>query len=136
MDIILRNNSDTPLYLQMYEQISAQIVGGKLKGGVCLPPIRTVASELCISVITVKKAWEELEKRGFIRTVAGSGCYVSEMHPAEAGDKRCELAVERLRKDVGYCTAAGLTDKEILDAVRLLLDDSCQSEGETDFGTN
>ncbi|MDX1358209.1 MAG: GntR family transcriptional regulator, partial [Clostridia bacterium] len=59
MDIVISNTSDKPIYRQLFEQISAQIIKGQLSGGEGLPPIRTVAKELRISIITVKKAWEE-----------------------------------------------------------------------------
>ena len=66
MDIIISNTSDKPIYQQIYEQISAQIIKGELESNFWLPSIRTIAKELRISVITVKKAWEELERMGFI----------------------------------------------------------------------
>ena len=60
MDIVISNTSGDPIYQQIFEQISAQIINGLLTSDTCLPPIRTVAKELRISVITVKRAWEEL----------------------------------------------------------------------------
>jgi hypothetical protein len=66
MNIVISIMSDKPIYQQLFEQISAQIIKGELEKDFCLPPIRTVAKELRISVITVKKAWEGLERRGFI----------------------------------------------------------------------
>ena len=77
MDIVISNTSGDPIYQQIFDQISAQIIQGKLPGDFCLPPIRTVAKELRISVITVKRAWEELEHTGLIYTMAGKGCFVA-----------------------------------------------------------
>ncbi|MDD4508999.1 MAG: GntR family transcriptional regulator, partial [Eubacteriaceae bacterium] len=77
MDIVINPQSQTPIYQQIYSQISAQIVRGELTGDSALPPIRSVARELKISVITIKKAWEELEHQGFIYTVTVKGCFVT-----------------------------------------------------------
>ena len=103
MDIVISNTSDNPLYQQIYEQICAQIIKGELESGFCLPPIRTVAKELRISVITVKRAWEELEREGFIYTMAGKGCFVAPM-----------LASDKMRKDIAYCQSLGLSKADVL----------------------
>jgi GntR family transcriptional regulator len=116
MEIVL-TNTDKPLYLQLFEQISAQIVRGELAQGEVLPPIRTVAKELRISVITVKKAWEELERGGFIVTMAGKGCFVAPRQ-GELTAKRGEMAEERLREGVAYCKSLGLSQDEVLELVR------------------
>jgi GntR family transcriptional regulator len=117
MNIVISGTSDKPIYQQLYEQISAQIVKGELEQGCCLPPIRTVAKELRISVITVKKAWEELERRGFIHTMVGKGCFVAP-RVGELITKRGEMAAERLKKDIGYYRSLGLTLEELLGLVR------------------
>ena len=70
------NTGKTPIYRQLYEQITAQILRGDLLPDTPLPPIRTVAKELGISVITVRNAWDALEADGYVKTVKGSGCYV------------------------------------------------------------
>jgi GntR family transcriptional regulator len=112
MDIVISAGSDKPIYQQIYDQISAQIVKGALPQGACLPPIRTVAKELRISVITVKKAWEELERRGFINTMAGKGCFVAPQ-AGELAVKRGEIAEEKLRKDIAYYKSLGLSLEEL-----------------------
>jgi GntR family transcriptional regulator len=109
MDIVISNASDKPIYQQLFDQISAQIIKGELERGFCLPPIRTVAKELRISVITVKKAWEELERQGFINTMVGRGCFVSDLLPGDLAGKRNELADEKLKKDIGYYKSLGLS---------------------------
>ena len=98
MNLLISNISNKPIYQQLYEQISAQIIKGELGSDYCLPPIRTVAKELRISVIPVKKAWEDLENAGFIYTMAGKGCFVSSLLPQELNTKRDELVVEKLKK--------------------------------------
>ena len=118
MNIIISNTSGKPIYQQLFEQISAQIIKGELGKNFCLPPIRTVAKELRISVIPVKKAWEDLERAGFIYTMAGKGCFVASLPPDELGNKRDELATGRLRKDIAYYKGLGLSLKELLELIR------------------
>jgi len=77
MNIIISNRSDDPIYTQIENQIKAAIISGEVKEGEMLPSMRALAKELRISIITTKRAYEELEKSGFIRTVAGKGCFVA-----------------------------------------------------------
>lgn len=114
MDIIISNNTDTPIYMQIYEQISAQIIKGELTDDYCLPPIRTIAKELRISVIPVKRAWEELEREHFIYTIAGKGCFVSPHKAQELDIKRNSMAEEKMMKDIEYYRSLGLSLNEIL----------------------
>lgn len=80
MDIILNNASDEPIYLQIIQQIKAQIISGKLEAGDALPSMRLLANQLRISVITTKRAYEELERDGYIETIASKGCYVKKQN--------------------------------------------------------
>lgn len=77
MDIIIRNTGDQPIYDQIYTQIRNLIITGRLSEGEMLPSIRGLAKDLRISVITTKRAYEELEREGFIYTVTGKGSYVA-----------------------------------------------------------
>ena len=77
LNIIIRNSSGQPIYDQIYEQIRAQIIAGTMQEGEALPSIRGLAKELRISVITTKRAYDELERDGFLYTVAGKGCFVA-----------------------------------------------------------
>lgn len=77
MEIILSNQSSKPIYEQITSQIKAQIMNGELKHGDPLPSMRTLAKELHISVITAQHAYEDLQKDGFITTVAGKGTFVA-----------------------------------------------------------
>ena len=92
MELIIRNNADQPIYDQIASQLKAQILSGALEPGQALPSIRALAKELKISVITTKRAYDELESAGFLYTVAGKGCFV-----AEAG-KSCGLGKDELKK--------------------------------------
>ena len=115
MELIIRNRADQPIYDQIASQIKEQILSGGLEAGQALPSIRALAKELKISVITTKRAYDELEAAGFLYTVAGKGCFVAEKNldllreqqlreveeylskAAEAG-KRCGLGKDELKK--------------------------------------
>ena len=80
MNIIIDNKSGKPIYEQIYTQLKEQIIGGDLEADAPLPSIRSLAKDLRISVITTKRAYDELEKEGFIYTVAAKGCFVAAMN--------------------------------------------------------
>lgn len=118
MNIVILNTSDVPIYQQIFDQVSVQIIKGELPSDFCLPPIRTVAKELRISVITVKRAWEELEHAGLIYTIAGKGCFVASLAPQVLEKKRSTLANEKLSKDLEYYKSLGLSLDEIMDLIK------------------
>ena len=120
MELIIRNTTSQPIYDQIASQIKAQIIAGTLAPGEALPSIRALAKDLRISVITTKRAYDELEAEGFLNTVAGKGCFVAE--------KNLELLREqRLRELEAHLTAAtelarscGVSQTELCDMLRLL----------------
>lgn len=114
MNIIITNTSEKPIYQQIFEQISSQIIKGELPTDTCLPPIRTVAKELRISVITIKKAWEELERKGFIYSMVGRGCFVAPLEKRDIDEKRDQLVLEKLAKDIEYYKTLGLTKADMV----------------------
>ena len=118
MDIVLSTSSDKPIYLQIYEQIAGQVLRGELSPGTKLPPIRTVAVNLRISVIPVKQAWEQLEREGFITTAAGRGTAVAQLADGEISVMRNSAAERMLIRDVEACRALGLSYTEIAAIVR------------------
>jgi GntR family transcriptional regulator len=118
MNVVLSAASDKPIYQQLFEQISAQIIKGELPQDYCLPPIRTVAKELRISVIPVKRAWEELERAGFIYAMVGRGCFVAPLQASELDGKRDSLAVDKLKKDIAFYKGLGLSLEELLKLIR------------------
>lgn len=120
MNIIISNTSDKPIYQQLFNQISSQIIKGELKNDFCLPPIRTVAKELRISIITVKKAWEELERHGFIYTMVGRGCFVADLSAGELINKRSELINKKMIKDLAYYKELGLSLDDIIRSIKSL----------------
>lgn len=90
MNIMISNSSAVPLYEQIQNQIKTQILSGELSSDELLPSIRVLAKELKVSIITTKRAYEELEKEGYIITVAGKGSYV------------CSQSTERLKEAALY----------------------------------
>jgi len=121
MDIVLSAASDKPIYTQIYEQISGQILRGEIEPGTRLPPIRSVALDLRVSVIPVKQAWEQLEREGFISTAAGRGTYVRQLEHHEIDRKRTGAAKELLASAVAGCKALGLSSEEIKDLAASIL---------------
>lgn len=119
MEIVISGKSDKPIYQQLFEQISAQIIKGQLTEGFALPPIRTVAKELRISVIPVKAAWEELERAGFIITMVGKGCFVAPLKSSELTGKRDQMVLEKLTKDIEYYETLGLSMDDLIEMIRL-----------------
>ena len=120
MDMIISNSSGKPIYEQIADQIRAQIMAGSLAAGEALPSMRLLAKELRISVITTKRAYEELEREGFLHSVPGKGCFVAPQNREllrEAQLRRVEEhlshAVEEARKG-----AFSLTElQEMLDVL-------------------
>ncbi len=123
MNIVIANSSNVPLYRQIYDQISSQIVNGQLENGYCLPPIRTVAKQLRISVITIKRAWDELEKDGYITTVPGGGCYVKHLPGEERENIRISLAEEKMAGDVKYYKSIGISLHQAQELMEKLWDE-------------
>ncbi|MBY0597299.1 GntR family transcriptional regulator [Bacillus bingmayongensis] len=96
MNIIISNSSPDPIYEQISKQLRQLILNGGLKGGDQLPSIRSLAKELQISVITTKRAYEELEKEGYIETVAGKGTYVSMQNNELIREQRLRLLESKI----------------------------------------
>lgn len=118
MNIAISNTSDKPIYQQLFEQISAQILKGELANGYSLPPIRQAATELRVSIITVKKAWEELERLGLIYTVTGRGCFIADLSPSEMLQKRNEMILKQMAIDTSYYKSFGLTIEEVFELLK------------------
>lgn len=118
MNIAISHTSEKPIYQQLFEQISAQIFKGELEQGYSLPPIRQAAKELRISIITVKKAWEELERCGLIYTVTGKGCFVAELSADEMLRKRNDMLLRQMAGDASYYKSFGLTAEEAIELLK------------------
>ena len=123
MDIIISNSGGVPIYDQITRQIKGLILRGELKEGEALPSMRLLAKELRISVITTKRAYEELEREGFINTVPGKGCFVAPQNPELAREDALRRAEEHLSQAVDIAKTAGLTLSELTETLNLLYGD-------------
>ena len=106
MELIIRNTTNQPIYDQIYSQIKTQIISGALREDELLPSIRNLAKDLRISVITTKRAYDELELEGFIYTVAGKGCFVAAKNVEllrEENLKKIEEHMEEIAKLAATC---------------------------------
>ena len=123
MELIIRNNSGQPIYDQISGQIKAQILSGALSPGDALPSIRGLAKDLKISVITTKRAYEELEREGFLTTVPGKGCFVAPQNPELVREDTVRRAEEHLSHAVDVAKAGGVTLAELTETLNLLYGD-------------
>lgn len=112
LNLPIMGASDTPIYKQVFDGIAAQILCGSLPGGTCLPPIRTIAAQLGISVITIKRAWEELERSGLITTNVGRGCFVAQLTEQKRNEMRMEIAQAEVKKLMPLFRLLGLTAED------------------------
>ena len=120
MDIIIRNTGDAPIYDQITRQIKGLILRGELQEGEALPSMRLLAKELRISVITTKRAYEELEREGFITTVPGKGCFVAPQNPELVRESALRQAEEHLQKAVETARSGGVTLEELTETLNIL----------------
>lgn len=120
MNIILSNSSGKPIYEQITSQIKNLIITGGLAEGAALPSMRQLARELRISVITTKRAYEELEQAGFIETVAGKGCFVAGADPGALREEHLAQVREHLERAVDAARAGGIPYEETTRLLREL----------------
>jgi len=113
MKIIISNSSPDPIYEQVTRQVKAQIINGELREGESLPSIRRLAQDLQISVITTKRAYEELEKEGFIDTVEGKGSFVAMQNKELLREKKMKVVEEKLAGAVDEARLLGITRPEL-----------------------
>lgn len=98
MQIIISNNADKPIYEQITSQMKAMIMSGELQAGDTIPSVRALAKALHVSVITVRKAYEELQRDGFIDTAVGRGSFVAERNREFYMEEQQRLVEEHLRQ--------------------------------------
>lgn len=120
MDVIVSNASAQPIYEQIYSQIKAQILSGALREGELLPSIRALAKDLRISVITTKRAYEDLERDGFILTQQGRGSFVAEQNPALLREEHLKKVEDCLQGAVDAARLGGIGYDEVAETLRLL----------------
>lgn len=122
MDIIISNSSNEPIYEQIVSQIKGQIIRGTLVAGDVLPSMRVLAGQLRISIITTKRAYEELEKMGLIETVAGKGCFVKAQNESALMEQILIDIEQNLSMAVNQARQADISADDLCAMVRTLYD--------------
>ena len=124
MNIILSNTDSAPIYEQITRQLRAKIVSGELAPGAALPSMRLLAKELRISVITTKRAYEDLEADGFITTMPGRGNFVAPQNPALHREESLKQMEEHLQHAIDAARRGGITKDEVRETLDLLWEES------------
>ncbi len=122
LKLIISNADPRPIYEQITAQIKNLVISGELRPGDALPSMRFLAKELRISVITTKRAYEELERGGFIETVAGKGSFVAGMNADFIREEHLRVAEEHLRQAVDAAKSAGISRDELMETLGMLYD--------------
>ncbi|MBQ8852329.1 MAG: GntR family transcriptional regulator [Oscillibacter sp.] len=123
MELIIRNSADRPIYDQIASQIKDQIISGALQPGQALPSIRALAKELKISVITTKRAYDELEAAGFLYTVAGKGCFVAEKDLGLIRAQQLRELKDHLSAARDLAKSCGVSREELTQMLSILLEE-------------
>ena len=123
MDIIISNSSNDPIYLQIVNQIKAMIMSGELSPGEALPSMRNLAMQMRVSLITTKRAYEELERDGFIETYTGKGSFVKTQNEELLREENLRQTEEFLQKAVQKAKMSGITFKELSDILKMLYEE-------------
>jgi len=123
VDIIIANSSQEPIYEQIVRQIKKAIITGELLEGASLPSIRNLARDLQISVITTKRAYEELEREGLIETVGGKGSFVAGQNREFLREKQLNLLEEKLTAVVKEAQNLRISRRELGEMLDLLYEE-------------
>lgn len=123
MDIIISNASEKPIYDQIYSQVKSAIMKGVLKEGDALPSIRALARDLKISVITTKRAFDDLERDGFIHSVQGKGSFVAPSNPQMLKEEILREIEAALSKAYELSRACGVSNAELAEMLRVVAEE-------------
>ncbi|MEB6551298.1 GntR family transcriptional regulator [Heyndrickxia sporothermodurans] len=123
MQIIISNSSKEPIYEQITNQIKSLILAGELQEGTSLPSMRNLAKDLQISVITTKRAYEELEKAGFIYSIVGKGSFVAEQNLEVIKEKKLKVIEEQLNAVITNSREIGLSLDELQQLLKILYEE-------------
>ena len=123
MDIIISNHSDEPIYAQIENQIKAMIMQSKLKAGDALPSMRSLAKDLRISLITTKRAYEDLEQDGFITTVVGKGSFVAAKNTQLVREENLKEIEKLLAKAVEIAQMCDVSQNELADILSCIYEE-------------
>ncbi len=122
-NIVVRTTLQTPIYRQLYDQVSSQILNGDLISNSLLPSIRVMAKELRVSIITIKKTWELLEHNGYIYTIKGKGSYVKKNTKASLEKKKILTIKKSLEEDISLYKSMGISKEDLFDVITELYDE-------------
>ncbi len=120
MELIISNSSGKPIYEQITAQIKQLVLSNGLSQGEALPSMRQLAKDLHISVITTKRAYEDLERDGFLVNVPGKGCFVAEKNPDFVREEHLRQAQEALQRAVDVARVANLPEEALHELISLL----------------
>jgi len=123
LNIFIDNKSGAPIYDQIYTQIKAQIISGALQENELLPSIRGLAKDLRISFITTKRAYDELEKDGFIYTVQAKGCYVAPRNVELLREENLKKIEQHLEEIVQLAVTCNLTREDIIEMINFTMEE-------------
>ncbi|XOQ14342.1 MAG: GntR family transcriptional regulator [Shouchella clausii] len=123
MQIIISNSSKEPIYEQITNQIKSAILSGELPEGTAIPSMRKLAKDLQISVITTKRAYEELEKAGFIYSIVGKGSFVAEQNLEVMREKKLRVIEEQLSTVIANSKEIGLSIEELQELLKILYEE-------------
>ncbi len=123
MNILINNKSGQPIYEQIYIQIKNQIISGVLKEDEVLPSIRNLAKDLRISVITTKRAYDELEHEGFVYTVAGKGCFVAAKNIELIREDNLRKIEEHFQQIAALAASCSLSRKELIEMFDIITEE-------------
>jgi len=116
-NITVRTTSQDPIYQQLYDQISSQILHGDLESEILLPSIRKMAKEIRVSIITIKKTWELLERNGYIYTIAGKGSYVAKNTKSTLDKKKLSTVKKAVLDNISLCKSIGISKQVLLELI-------------------
>ncbi len=120
MNIFIDNKSGKPIYEQIYSQIKMQIINSTLSQDEPLPSIRNLAKDLRISVITTKRAYDELEREGFIYTIAGKGCFVAQKNTELLREENLKKIESHIDEIIRLSASCNLTKQDIIDMFNIM----------------
>jgi GntR family transcriptional regulator len=123
MNILISNSSEKPIYEQITSQMKQMIISGELEAGALLPSMRSLAKELRISVITTKRAYEDLERDGFIYTVIGKGSFIAEKNLEFVREEQLRIVEEYLAKAVTGAKAGGIGLNEMQEIMKMIYEE-------------
>lgn len=123
MQIIISNSSKEPIYEQITSQVKSSILAGELQEGSAIPSMRNLAKDLQISVITTKRAYEELEKAGFIYSIVGKGSFVAEQNLEVIREKKLKVIEEQLSAVITNSREIGLSLDELKQLLKILYEE-------------